>query len=91
MPKPAQEFSARVQVPSSAVNPEARCVAPSPGYNGGHVGLTSGTKLGPYEIQSPLGACGMGEVYRATDSSLGRDVALKVLPAVAGEVQRRQC
>ena len=41
--------------------------------------LTSGTKLGPYEIQSPLGAGGMGEVYRATDSKLGRDVALKVI------------
>src|SRR5579864_1306914 len=43
--------------------------------------LTSGTKLGPYEIQSPLGAGGMGEVYRATDAKLGRDVALKVVPA----------
>jgi hypothetical protein len=42
--------------------------------------LTSGTKLGPYEIQSPLGAGGMGEVYRAKDSRLGRDVAIKVLP-----------
>src|ERR1035438_7027482 len=41
--------------------------------------LTSGTKLGPYEIQSPLGAGGMGDVYRATDSKLGRDVALKVI------------
>src|ERR1035441_10826754 len=43
--------------------------------------LTPGTKFGPYEMQSPLGAGGMGEVYRATDTKLGRDVALKVLPA----------
>ncbi|HKM46777.1 MAG TPA: serine/threonine-protein kinase, partial [Terriglobales bacterium] len=43
--------------------------------------LTTGTKLGPYEIQSPLGSGGMGEVYRAIQSSLGRQVAIKVLPA----------
>src|ERR1700688_1784581 len=43
--------------------------------------LTPGTKLGPYEIQSPLGAGGMGEVYRARDSRLDRVVAIKVLPS----------
>jgi eukaryotic-like serine/threonine-protein kinase len=42
--------------------------------------LNNGRKLGPYEIISPLGAGGMGEVYRATDTKLGRDVALKILP-----------
>ena len=42
--------------------------------------LPAGTRLGPYEILSPLGAGGMGEEYRARDSKLKRDVAVKVLP-----------
>jgi serine/threonine protein kinase len=51
--------------------------------------LASGNKLGPYEIQSPLGAGGMGEVYRARYPRLARDVALKVLPeAFAADSER---
>jgi eukaryotic-like serine/threonine-protein kinase len=42
--------------------------------------LAPGTKLGPYEVQSPLGAGGMGEAYRARDTRLDRTVAIKVLP-----------
>src|ERR1700681_641834 len=42
--------------------------------------LSAGTRLGPYEVTAPLGAGGMGEVYRARDSRLNRDVAIKTLP-----------
>src|ERR1700729_494644 len=47
--------------------------------------LTPSTKLGPYEIQSPLGAGGMGEVYRARDTRLDRTVAVKILPSHLSE------
>ena len=53
--------------------------------------LASGTKLGPYEISGPLGAGGMGEVYRAKDTRLGRTVAIKVLPAdFAADPERKR-
>src|SRR6186713_2238976 len=43
--------------------------------------LTAGTRIGPFEILAPLGAGGMGEVWRASDSRLGREVAIKILPS----------
>src|ERR1700757_384507 len=53
--------------------------------------LPPGTKLGPFEIVGPLGIGGMGEVYRARDTRLGRDVAIKILPKeMSADPARRQ-
>src|SRR6202049_76893 len=65
-----------------AAAPEVLQLAPSRA-------LTAGTKLGPYEIIAPLGAVGMGEVYRARDTHLGRTVAIKILPTAFSADQDR--
>src|SRR4249920_3162024 len=51
--------------------------------------LAAGTRLGPYEVIAPVGEGGMAEVYRARDSRLGRDVAIKVLPAAVSDAPDR--
>jgi|HubBroStandDraft_5_1064220.scaffolds.fasta_scaffold20590_2 Tol biopolymer transport system component/tRNA A-37 threonylcarbamoyl transferase component Bud32 len=58
-------------------------------YNPRTLPLSAGTKLGPYEVVSLIGSGGMGEVYKATDARLGRDVAIKVLPkSITNETER---
>ena len=53
--------------------------------------LSAGTRLGPYEVLTPLGAGGMGEVYKARDTRLDRTVAIKILPELlAGDPQFRE-
>ncbi len=53
------------------------------------MGLIQGSRVGPYEIVAPIGAGGMGEVFRARDSKLNRDVAIKVLPAEFAQDRER--
>ena len=72
--------------------PSARSIISSPGgIQSRHLTLSAGSRLGPYEILAPIGAGGMGEVYRAKDAKLGREIAVKVLPsATASDPDRRQ-
>jgi serine/threonine protein kinase len=51
--------------------------------------LIAGTRIGPYELLAPIGVGGMGEVYRAKDTKLDRDVAIKVLPAAVAQDPER--
>src|SRR5262249_22973881 len=58
-------------------------------HEGGAMSLSTGSRIGSYEILAPLGAGGMGEVFRARDTKLNRDVAIKVLPAAFAEDRER--
>ena len=81
--KPASSF------PRSASRHASQFALPLRPYNPRKLALVPGTRLGPYEVTVQIGVGGMGEVYRATDTKLDRDVAIKVLPeSLAGDPDR---
>ena len=64
-------------------------IVPALTYNSRHLALTPGSRLGVYEVTAPIGEGGMGQVWRATDTTLGRQVAIKILPdAFASDPER---
>src|SRR6266566_2963253 len=75
----------RESKPDPRVEPLPYCPAASAMMYSIVMPLKSGARLGPYEVVAPVGAGGMGEVYRARDTRLGRDVAVKVLPSHLSE------
>ena len=92
--RPSFEFyGVRAEMPITGLKKRSQrrglAVAQRLNYNPALMPFVSGSKLGPYEIVSPLGVGGMGEVYRARDKRLDRDAAIKVLPeAFADDAQR---
>ena len=74
--KPA-EIAATVNAATLAASPRSRCRC---SYNPHHLALRPGTRLGAYEVTAQIGEGGMGQVYRATDTKLKRQVAIKILP-----------
>src|SRR6266849_3459213 len=88
--KPGNTGSARRARPADGAVPSALSDGPGSRIVGPAMGLSPGTRFGPYQIVAPLGAGGMGEVYRARDTRLQREVAPKILPqAVAQDPARR--